>query len=234
MAEQQTTQRRITMTNKVINIEKYEEEKSKKKGTKITAIVILGVVFVLALFILISSFASVGLNPGFVAKPDLIQIYEQGKQQSSGTITNTKADEEKYNDFMKYYDEMFSSSFLSALFNGRLSGYSIKEDTIKSTSTLTSGFENAYVKFSYDSPIVLTYKNGSEYKYKNDSTKSVTFEQIFFEIKEENTLQEFTFYVIDLPSTQTEGNIKYYTVSLAANTSDLHENLDDFLNGRKA
>ncbi len=220
--------------NKEIEINKIEEGHDKKKGTKITAIVILGIVFVLALFILISSFASVGLNPGFVARPDLIQIYEEGRTVTSGTITNTKADEEKYNDFMKYYDEMFSSSFLSALFNGRLTGYSITENSAKSTATLMSTFENAYVKFSYDDPIVLTYKNGSEYKYRNDTTKSATFKELFFEINEENTLKEVTFYVVDLPSTQTEGNIKYYTVSLAANTSDLHENLDDFLNGRKA
>ena len=223
------------MTNKTIDIEAIEEAQSKKKSTKITASIILGIVFVLAMFILVSSFANVELNPNFVARPDVIRIYKSGHTVASGTITSAEEDEERYNDFMEYYDNMFTSSFLSALFNGRLSGYAISEaKSVKSTSNLISQFDNGYVQFSYDEEIALTYKNGKECKYKNNTAETITFKDLYFEISEDDALKTITFYVVDYNSTQREGNTYYYEVSLAANTSDLFENIEDFYNSIRA
>ena len=219
------------MTNKTIDIEAIEEAQSKKRSTKITASIILAIVFVIAVFILVSSFANVELNPKFVARPNVIRIYKSGHTVASGTITSAEEDKERYDDFMVYYDNMFTSSFLSALFNGRLSGYSISEaKSVKSTSNLISQFDQGYVQFSYDDEIALTFKNGQEYKYKHNSAESVTFKDLYFELSEEDALKTVTFYVVDYNSTQTEGNTYYYEVSLAANTSDLCENIEDFYN----
>ena len=96
----------------------------KKRNTRITSIVILSVVFAIAIFILISSLAMVGLNPKFVARPDTIYVYDAGKSVASGHITS---EDEEYDIFMQYYDDMFSSSFLSAMFSGRLGGYDISK-----------------------------------------------------------------------------------------------------------
>lgn len=204
----------------------------KKKSTKITACIILGVVFALALFILISSLATVGLNPRFVSKPDIVYIYKAGATNSSGILPK---DDDRYDEFMKYYDSMFSSSFLSALFNGRLSGYSIEEPVaVSSTSNLVGEFDSAYVRFNYDEPVALTYKDGKEYAKENYTSKKITFKDLYFEVNSTDTLQPLTIYVIDYESTQTDGKTYYCKVNLVANTSDLSENLSKFHNSIKA
>lgn len=219
------------MTNNTVEIDRVGTD-DKKKSTKITAIIILGVVFALALFILISSLATVGLNPGFVSRPDVVYIYKAGASNSSGILPK---DDERYDEFMKYYDEMFSSSFLSALFNGRLSGYSISEPiAVSSSSKITQDFTNAYVRFNYDEPIALTYKNGQEYVKESNTSKKITFKDLYFEVSETNSIQDFTMYVIDYESTQTNGKTYYCKVNLVANTSSLSESLPDFHNSIKA
>ena len=224
------------MTTNNIEIETLEEERSKKKSTKITASIILGFVFVIAIFILVSSFANVGLNPNFVARPDRIEIYKAGYTETFGTITTEKEKEDVYKEFMTYYNDMFSSSFLSALFNGRLSGYSISEgEPVDNVTILTKGFENDYIRFKYDTPISLTYKDGAEYKKKTNSEKPVTFTDLYFELNKEDMLKTVTFYVIDYDTMDTDGGkVKYYQVSLAANTSDLAENIEKFYNSPRS
>ena len=104
-----------------------------KKGTRITAIVILSVVFAISLFVLIASLATVSLNPRFVAKPDEIYVYEAKKTTPSGQITK---EDDLYKEFLEYYDSMFSSSFLSALFSGRLGGYELSTNQLSTTSKI--------------------------------------------------------------------------------------------------
>ena len=121
-----------------------------KKSVRVTAIVILSVVFASALFILISSLARVDLNPRFVARPDEIYVYEASATVASGKITK---ENDSYEEFLGYYDDMFSSSFLSALLSGRLSGYEMSSKHISASSSFYSEFENPYVKFKYDDEI---------------------------------------------------------------------------------
>jgi hypothetical protein len=210
------------------NIDTLEVGK-KGNSTKITAIVVLGVVFALALFILISSLATVGLNPRFVARPDEVYIYKAGATSASGQITD---DEELYGEFMEYYDTMFTSSFLSALFNGRLSGYTLSEKQISTSSNMSSLFgTNPYVKFKYDDKITLTYQNGAEYRSLNKTKETVVFDELYFQVTEQNELHEFKLYVVDYNATQNSSKYTYYVeVNLVANTSDLYENITHFYN----
>lgn len=214
------------MTNNV-EVEKNLYTENKKRSTKITAIIVLGIVFALALFIVISSVATVGLSPKFVAKPSVVYIYKANSTKS-GTLTS---DNEKYDDFMEYYDKMFTTSFLSALFNGRLSGYQISTpQTETSTAAITSKFENAYVRFKYDDAITLTYSDGKEYQKETNTSKKITFKDMYFQISEEDKLQTLEMYVIDFESTQTDGKIQYVKVSVMANTSEMFENIKQFHN----
>ncbi len=209
-------------------VEKFEYNENKRKSTKITAIIVLGIVFALALFIVISSVATVGLSPKFVAKPSVVYVYKANSTNSSGVLTS---DNEKYDDFMEYYNDMFTSSFLSALFNGRLSGYEISSPmTAASTSAITSEFKSAYIRFKYDDAIALTYNDGKEYVKETNTSKKITFKDLYFQISEEDKLQTLDMYVIDFESTQTDGKTQYVKVSLMANTSDLFENLKTFHN----
>ena len=219
------------MTNNV-ETEKIHYTENKKRSTKITAIIVLGIVFALALFIVISSVATVGLNPRFVAKPDVVYVYKANATNSSGILTS---DNEKYDDFMEYYDQMFTTSFLSALFNGRLSGYTISAPmSAKSETEIISGFENAYVRFKYDEAIALTYSDGREYQKETNTSKKITFKDMYFQIKEEDKLQTLEMYVIDFESTQTKGKTQYVKVSVMANTSEMLKNIKQFHNSIKA
>ncbi len=223
------------MTNNSVDIDTIGTN-DKKRSTKITASIILGIVFALALFILVSSLATVGLNPRFVSEPDVIYIYKAGATNSSGILPK---DDDRYDEFMDYYDSMFTSSFLSALFSGRLSGYEIEEPVSFTATSSTKykdqfGFENAYVRFSYDEAIALTYKDGKEYVKDNDTSKKITFKDLYFEVKETDATQNFTIYVVDYESTQTDGKTYYCKVNLVANTSDMAENLKNFHNSIKA
>ena len=220
--------RRKTVTKN--NIDTLGVEK-KGNSTKITAIVVLGVVFALALFILISSLATVGLNPRFVANPDEIHVYKAGATTASGQITN---DDELYDDFMGYYNSMFSSSFLSALFNGRLSGYTIAEKQISTSSKMSSLFsESPYVRFKYDDLITLTHKNGAAYTSLNKTKEKVVFNELYFQVTEQAELHEFKLYVVDYNATEASSKYTYYVeVNLVADTSDLYENFTDFYNSR--
>lgn len=211
-----------------IDVEKLVQEVDKKHTAKITAIVILSLVFVIALMILVSSLAKVDLNPRFVAKPSAIRVYKANTSTPSGQIT---ADDKLSDEFMSYYNNMFSSSFLSALFNGRLSGYSIEYDD-PTTSSISSKFNNPYVQMTYDTPVALTYKNGKEYKSPYDKTQTVTFTELYFEINNVNTLNSFTIYVKDDQATTSAANGKtyYVAVNLVANTSNLYNNLSHFYN----
>ena len=184
------------MTTKNETVEKFEYNENKRKSTKITAIIVLGIVFALALFIVISSVATVGLSPKFVAKPSVVYVYKANATNSSGVLTS---DNEKYEEFMEYYNEMFTSSFLSALFNGRLSGYQISTPmTATSTSSITSEFKSAYIRFKYDEAIALTYNDGKEYVKETNTSKKITFKDMYFQISEEDKLQTLDMYVFFL------------------------------------
>jgi len=203
------------------------ENKTTKKSTKAVAIVILSIVFAISLFVLISSLAKVDLNPKFVSQPDEIYVYKANSAVPSGQITK---DDDLHEEFLGYYNNMFSSSFLSALFGGRLSGYELSSNQISTSQKIYNQFENPYVKFKYDSEIALTYKNGREYKSKYDSTKTVTFKELYFEVDETNGLSEFKIYVIDYNSSLSGDKTHYVEVTLRANTYDLSQNLKHFHN----
>lgn len=204
-------------------MEKMTETNKKLNGSKITAIVVLCVVFCLALFILISSVATVGRSPKFAENPDLIYIYKANSSTSSGQLTDDKEkNDDLYDQFKGYYNDIFSSSFLSALFNGRLSGYTISEREYTTSSSIQSKFSNPYVQFHYDDAIELTYQDGKTYRPQNDSTGSVSFKDIYFEIKEANVYEEFTMYVVDSVRSSS-GKTKYVEVKFHANTSNLYE-----------
>lgn len=197
----------------------------KKRNTRIISIVVLSVVFAIAIFILISSLAMVDLNPKFVTKPNTIYVYDAGKSVSSGQITS---DDKVYDEFMGYYDDMFSSSFLSAMFSGRLGGYNISNIETCAKGSMYKKFEGNYVKFKYDDKQVLTYGNGKEFKFDTNSPRAFEFKELYFEINDKNVANEFTIYVVDYEASATTSTTYYAKVTLLANTSEIFNNFKTF------
>ena len=197
----------------------------KKRNTRIVSIVVLSVVFAIAIFILISSLAMVDLNPKFVTNPDVIKVYDANTSTATGHLTS---EDKEYKEFMSYYDEMFSSSFLSAMFSGRLGGYEISTINSCKDGNLYKEFDDKYVKFQYDEKQMLTYSNGKEYQMNAPTKKTLEFKELYFEINENNVANNFTIYVVDYDSSEKTTNTYFAKVTLLANTSEIYSNFNNF------
>ena len=205
----------------------YAEKKIKKR--KVTLISILSVVFVLVVAILVMGCVKIDLRPDFFTKPSQVTIYGE-----NSTVIVIADSDERYKDFEKIYNDMFSTSVLSALFTGRLGGYTINEGAKKEvdywykntsettfSSRITEALGSNYVRLHFDSPMKFYNADGSEYISKYNQSYSLTFQDVYFAIDEVDATDTFTFYF------QVKGNSGERTtitsITLSANTSQLFE-----------
>lgn len=204
----------------------YAENKIRKR--KITLISILSVVFVLVVAIIVMGCVKVDLRPSFFTKPSQVTIY--GENNTSVVIADS---DDRYKDFERIYNDMFSTSVLSALFTGRLGGYTIDETISRwytnsnettFSSTITDALGSNYVRLHFDSPMQFYNSNGSEYDSRYNASYSLTFQDVYFAIDNVNATDTFTFYF------QVKGNsgvsperTTITTITLSANTSQLFE-----------
>ena len=204
----------------------YAENKIRKR--KITLISILSVVFVLVVAIIVMGCVKVDLRPSFFTKPSQVTIY--GENNTSVVIADS---DDRYKDFERIYNDMFSTSVLSALFTGRLGGYTIDETISRwytnsnettFSSTITDALGSNYVRLHFDSPMQFYNSNGSEYDSRFNANYSLTFQDVYFAIDNVNATDTFTFYF------QVKGNsgvsperTTITTITLSANTSQLFE-----------
>ena len=204
----------------------YAENKIRKR--KITLISILSVVFVFFVAIIVMGCVKVDLRPSFFTKPSQVTIY--GENNTSVVIADS---DDRYKDFERIYNDMFSTSVLSALFTGRLGGYTIDETISRwytnsnettFSSTITNALGSNYVRLHFDSPMKFYNANGSEYVSKFKADYSLTFQDVYFAIDNVNATDTFTFYF------QVKGNsgvsperTTITTITLSANTSQLFE-----------
>lgn len=204
----------------------YAENKIRKR--KITLISILSVVFVLVVAIIVMGCVKVDLRPSFFTKPSQVTIY--GENNTSVVIADS---DDRYKDFERIYNDMFNTSVLSALFTGRLGGYTIDETISRwytnsnettFSSTITDALGSNYVRLHFDSPMQFYNSNGSEYDSRYNASYSLTFQDVYFAIDNVNATDTFTFYF------QVKGNsgvsperTTITTITLSANTSQLFE-----------
>lgn len=207
----------------------YAENKIRKR--KITLISILSVVFVLVVAIIVMGCVKVDLRPSFFTKPSQVTIY--GENNTSVVIADS---DDRYKDFERIYNDMFSTSVLSALFTGRLGGYTIDEGATKNdywytnsnettfSSTITEALGSNYVRLHFDSPMKFYNANGSEYVSKYNDSYSLTFQDVYFAIDNVNATDTFTFYFQVKGNTTTNPQrTTITTITLSANTSQLFE-----------
>lgn len=207
----------------------YAENKIRKR--KITLISILSVVFVLVVAIIVMGCVKVDLRPSFFTKPSQVTIY--GENNTSVVIADS---DDRYKDFERIYNDMFSTSVLSALFTGRLGGYTIDEGATKNdywytnsnettfSSTITDALGSNYVRLHFDSPMKFYNANGSEYVSKFNADYSLTFQDVYFAIDNVNATDTFTFYFQVKGNTTTNPQrTTITTITLSANTSQLFE-----------
>lgn len=209
----------MQMTEKIIEKTYAEQiaEKNKRKKIIISSIS-LGIVFLIALAIILMACITVDLRPVAVNNPTSFYF------NSSSSIQYEKNDEE-YGQFMSEFNNAFKVSVLTGLFSNDLKDYEIIED--KSVTSLPSEVTSGnYVTFLFkENPVTLVKKDGKTYYSINNSNNSIDFTQVTFALSSENKIQDMSMYL-----RYTEGSRNYYAqVKLKGNTYKLNEfytNLD--------
>lgn len=215
------------MPNKNLILDENLALKRKKAG-KITALCLLSVVFVLVVLIVVAACIPTNLKPNFIANPDRIVVYNQ-----NSTYGEFTSDRDKYNSFMQQFDESFTSSYLVALFSGRLGDYVIDSSSEQNGTTLSSVLSELqsgfYVEFKYSQPQTLTYANGEVYHSVFNSSRTIEFTSVYFALSSADEFSDLNMYVSYKTSSTSSTN---YVIKIIqkANTYALYENRAAFRN----
>lgn len=222
------------MDNNQLKQEKFDEKvvmKTKKKMTKskIVAMAVMGVLGALAIAIILMSIIPKSYAVELPkTDPSYVYIYEGSS--SAKTTVYKDSDEKLYSKLMDAFDQSFSQSTLSALFQKEL-GNKVTYDYIgTNTKTLKNiADENQYVLgFTYADLQTLT-KNGKDYvcdELKNNSAYEngvVKFQTLWVTVNKVEGVSELSIYVRRIiPDSQTNYAIlKITTKSIQSELADV-------------
>lgn len=199
----------------------------KKRKRKITYSSILSVLFAIATIIIVMSTIRVDLKPSFVANPTIYEISISGKTE---TLDEGMADQERFEEFYKIYNQSFNVSYLTALFTGKLGGYEVNETLNKFYSnentqagmsqSLSDQLGNNYIKLSYATEHTIKNSNGSTYYSDYNTACELKFEDVYFPLNTEDKDSELTFY---FGTTGIGMGYTITTITVRANTFALYE-----------
>lgn len=189
-------------------------DKNKKRKTLIS-IISLSFVLILSLIVILLAIIKVDLRPSVITDPSSIYF------NSQSTIQYDKNDQE-YHEFLKEYNNAFQISYLTAMFSGRLGGYEIQENQLKSLPNNVT--EGDYVTFLYKNEedyLTLTKSNGRVYYSNINSNYVIKFFEVTFALSEDNKIKDTTMYLkYNYPDSTTN---YYIEVNVKANTFKLNK-----------
>lgn len=213
------------------NIEKVLESVSdeilakKKRKRIITYSIISSIVFILATLIVVLSCVKIDLRPSFMGDALSYSITIDGKNY----MTLDESSEE-YDEFNQTYLKSFKTQYLTALFTGRLGGFTITEtpsnfyaSTSSKTpsSTLKSELGKNYVRVLFSEEKQILNSNGKVYYSEYMSNKTFTFDEMYFNLSTENSSQDLTLYL----GGKREGteSVRIIKINVRANTYNLYK-----------
>lgn len=199
----------------------------KKRNRKIIFSIISFITLALATMIIVMSCIKVNLKPEFIKGASRYEI-----TINSSSTTYEKGDK-GFEKFDEQFNKAFSINYLTALFDGKLGGYDIKEDdetkekfysdttnNIGMSTDLKNHLGKNYVRVIFDSPKVVTYSNGKEYKCKLNSDYNLKFTELYFPLTSNQEEETLTFYL------GTNGYRSYTTITkitVEANSYSLYK-----------
>lgn len=210
--------------------DQYLKNKRRKKITIISSI--LSVVLALSIAIITMASVKVNLKPFFIEEPAVYTVVISGQTKSTITKDNTE-----FAEFSKLMEKSFKINTLTALFTGKLGGYTINEgspsqsfysdsDTKSAlSSSLINSLGDNYVRLTYNVDQTMFKSNGKAMYSSYDRSKELCYVDVVFPISSENTENELTFYF------GTYYNTTSYisTITISANTHSLY---DYIVNGK--
>ena len=173
--------------------------KRKLKRTIISS-VLLSVVVVLASIVLAMAGIKVDMQPSFIGKADAYSVYISGANKQY-----FDTDSKSYDKFHEQLDQACELSYLSALFSGKLGGYTIEETKVQfyadearttPSSALKTELGSNYVRFIYNDEQIVTNKDGSQYystQYKAN-TYALKFKDCYMQLNSDESGQ-LTFFL---------------------------------------
>ena len=192
-----------------------------KKTTKIVALCLLSLVFVIVVLVVIAACINTNLKPNFIQDPDRIIVYNQNSTYGQFS-KNASVEDSRYDEFMNMFNESFSNNYLVALFSGSLGGYEIHKESERTKLSaiqeeLQKGF---YVQFVYTEPQTLKYSNGDIYNSIYASATPIEYTSLYFTLAEVDDFATLDIYV----SYKANNDSYVVKVSQKANLFNIYEN----------
>ena len=151
-----------------------------------------------------------------VNEPIIINIQSGTKCIGVGSKENSK---DVYDEYLKAYKDAFRESIMSGFFSGRTGFESIiiSYDGTSTNSNPMNTLSGYIAVFTFGEEQTLKKQNGEDYHLVTDTSKTVKYTRIFFEIPENDSMKSHKIYFEN-----TDGN-KYYVQTVMCNFSSLYK-----------
>ena len=180
---------------------KIETEKlvKEKKRKKITTIVFLSVVFVLAVVIICLASIPLNLKPSYFKTGDYqANVFINGHSVTGAMSPSDDESNVDYNELVGVFNSAFQQTYFSALFNGSLSGVTLRENKVTYDNFYSDNLSGgSYVRFEFNEAKTLLNASGNVYKStQNRQAEPFTFDEAYLLISDEDGVQDASFYVV--------------------------------------
>lgn len=216
----------MTKESSMIQEKTFAEQIADKKRfqRKLYSSIAFGFVFAVVLIIVVLACVPVNLAPVSIERPS--DIYFNGNSNASYAQDTTV-----YKDVMERYEDAFNTNYLTAIFSGRLGGYTVQQNDENDKwftalpSIITSG---NYITFSYwkNEEPVLKDANGNDVIPEWDSSSSILVKEVIFPLSSQNktdVMDVYFKYEKKKNSSATTMSTYYVKISIKANTFALNE-----------
>ena len=180
---------------------KIETEKlvKEKKRKKITTIVFLSVVFVLAVVIICLASIPLNLKPSYFKTGDYqANVFINGHSVTGAMSPSDDESNVDYNELVGVFNSAFQQTYFSALFNGSLSGVTLRENKVTYDNFYSDNLSGgSYVRFEFNEAKTLLNASGNVYQStQNRQAEPFKFVEAYLLISEEDGVQDASFYVV--------------------------------------
>ena len=171
--------------------------RKKKRNKTIIFSTISAVVLALVITIIVLASITINLKPYFITRPSTLVVYTNSSLSFSPNDDNEE-------EFYSIYENSFDTTILTALFTGRLGAYEIVEGRTGFYSdatnkqglndTVRTSLGSNYIHLYYGQAQMLYNANGSAYTSRRDTSKEFYYNDVYFNITNEDQEQDVTFY----------------------------------------
>ena len=180
---------------------KIETEKlvKEKKRKKITTIVFLSVIFVLAVVIICLASIPLNLKPSYFKTGDYqANVFINGHSVTGAMSPSDDESNVDYNELVGVFNSAFQQTYFSALFNGSLSGVTLRENKVTYDNFYSDNLSGgSYVRFEFNEAKTLLNASGNVYQStQNRQAEPFKFVEAYLLISEEDGVQDASFYVV--------------------------------------